>query len=59
MDSEHRRLVVVAGLPEVLPLRTEESGQRHFIVAALDGVLIDVITVVPPSEECAAPYTDA
>ncbi len=59
VDSEHQRLVVEAGLPEVLPLRTEEFGQRHFIVAALDGVLIDVITVVPPSEEYAARYTDA
>jgi catechol 2,3-dioxygenase-like lactoylglutathione lyase family enzyme len=59
VDSEHRRLVAEAGLPEVLPLRTEEFGQRHFIVAAPDGVLIDVITVVPPSEEYAAQYTDA
>jgi catechol 2,3-dioxygenase-like lactoylglutathione lyase family enzyme len=59
VDSEHHRLVVEAGLPEVLPLRTEEFGQRHFIVAAPDGVLIDVITVVPPSEEYAAHYTDA
>ncbi|WP_374777891.1 VOC family protein [Streptomyces sp. NBC_01310] len=59
VDSEHQRLVAEAGLPEVLPLRTEEFGQRHFIVAAPDGVLIDVITVVPPSEEYAAHYTDA
>ncbi|MFK4068112.1 VOC family protein [Streptomyces sp. NPDC029674] len=59
VDSEHRRLVVEAGLAEVLPLRTEEFGQRHFIVAAPDGVLIDVITVVPPSEEFAAQYAGA
>ncbi|MFD7324797.1 VOC family protein [Streptomyces sp. NPDC059875] len=59
VDSEHQRLVTEAGLPEVLPLRTEEFGQRHFIVAAPDGVLIDVITVVPPSEEYAAQYTNA
>ncbi|WP_327686306.1 VOC family protein [Streptomyces sp. NBC_00467] len=58
VDAEHQRLVVEAGLPEVLPLRTEEFGQRHFIVAAPDNVLIDVITVVPPSEEYAAHYTD-
>ncbi|MEU9702255.1 VOC family protein [Streptomyces sp. NPDC047981] len=57
VDAEHRRLVTEAGLPEVLPLRTEEFGQRHFILAAPDGVLIDVITVVPPSEEYAAQYT--
>jgi catechol 2,3-dioxygenase-like lactoylglutathione lyase family enzyme len=57
VDSEHQRLVAEAGLPEVLPLRTEEFGQRHFIVAAPDGVLIDVITVVPPSEQYAAQYS--
>ncbi|MEV4191766.1 VOC family protein [Streptomyces toxytricini] len=57
VDSEHRRLVAGAGLPEVLPLRTEDFGQRHFIVAAPDRVLIDVITVVPPSGEYAAQYT--
>ncbi|MGW7440839.1 VOC family protein [Streptomyces sp. NPDC054849] len=59
VDCEYQRLVAEAGLPEVLPLRTEEFGQRHFIVAAPDGVLIDVITVVPPSEEYAAHYTAA
>ncbi|MFF9568329.1 VOC family protein [Streptomyces sp. NPDC014685] len=59
VDAEHRRLVTAAGLPEVLSLRTEEFGQRHFIVAAPDGVLIDVITVVPPGEEYAAQYTGA
>ncbi|WP_405566981.1 VOC family protein [Streptomyces sp. NBC_01167] len=58
VDAEHKRLVAQAGLPEVLPLRTEEFGQRHFLVAAPDNVLIDVITVVPPSEEYAAHYTD-
>ncbi|MEU9715000.1 VOC family protein [Streptomyces sp. NPDC047976] len=59
VDGEHRRLVVEGGLPEVLSLRTEEFGQRHFIVAAPDGVLVDVITVVPPTGEYAAQYTDA
>ncbi|MFJ5938867.1 VOC family protein [Streptomyces sp. NPDC093071] len=59
VDAEHRRLVAEAGLPEVLSLRTEEFGQRHFIVAAPDGVLVDVITVVPPGEEYAALYTGA
>ncbi|MFF7178514.1 VOC family protein [Streptomyces sp. NPDC008121] len=58
VDSEHQRLVVEAGLPVVLPLRTEEFGQRHFIITAPDGVLIDVITVVPPSEQYAAQYTN-
>ncbi|CAM5606060.1 antibiotic resistance protein [Streptomyces pilosus] len=59
VDAEHRRLVAGAGLPEVLSLRTEEFGQRHFIVAAPDGVLIDVITVVPPTGEYASQYVGA
>ncbi|WP_367048620.1 VOC family protein [Streptomyces sp. Je 1-332] len=59
VGSEHQRLVANAGLDELLPLRTEEFGQRHFIVAAPDGVLIDVITVVPPGQEYAALYTGA
>lgn len=59
VDAEHQRLVTEAGLSQVLPLRTEEFGQRHFIVAAPDGVLIDVITVVPPSQEYAGHYTSS
>ncbi|AYY14938.1 glyoxalase/bleomycin resistance/extradiol dioxygenase family protein [Actinobacteria bacterium YIM 96077] len=53
VDAEHRKLVDGAGLAEVLPLRTEEFGQRHFIVADPSGVLVDIITEVPPSGEFA------
>ncbi|MFE6331677.1 VOC family protein [Streptomyces sp. NPDC057798] len=55
-DAEYDRLVTKAGLSELLPVRTEDFGQRHFIVAAPDGVLIDVITPVPATEEYAAQY---
>jgi catechol 2,3-dioxygenase-like lactoylglutathione lyase family enzyme len=58
VDAEHRRLVVGAGLDELLPLRTEDFGQRHFIVAGPDGVLIDVITPVPPVGEYVDRYRD-
>ncbi|MEU5993151.1 VOC family protein [Spirillospora sp. NPDC047418] len=58
-DAEHRRLVGRAGLPELLALRTEEFGQRHFIVAAPDGVMIDVITVVPATGEYAGQYVQS
>lgn len=58
VDAEHRRLVGEAGLRELLPLRTEEFGQRHFIVAAPDGVLIDVITVIPAEESFAEQYAE-
>ncbi|MES4908417.1 MULTISPECIES: VOC family protein [unclassified Streptomyces] len=32
-------------------------GQRHFIGAAPDGVMIDVITAIPVTGECAGQYT--
>ncbi len=45
-----------AGLPILLPLRDEDFGQRHFITADPNGVLIDVIKQIPPTAEYAAQY---
>ncbi|MFB6395165.1 VOC family protein [Polymorphospora lycopeni] len=56
VDAEHERLVGRAGLTEELSLRSEDFGQRHFIVAAPDGVLIDVITPIEPSASYAAQF---
>lgn len=47
VDAEWERLVAGAGLPVELALRDEDFGQRHFILAAPDGVLVDVITEIP------------
>ncbi|MFF3554905.1 VOC family protein [Streptomyces tsukubensis] len=58
VDAEHRRLVDEAGLTELLTLRTEEFGQRHFIVEGPDGVLVDIITVVPPTGAYAEQYAE-
>ena len=55
VDAEYERLVRGAGLRPELDLRTEEFGQRHFIVADPAGVLVDVITEVPVGAE----YVDA
>lgn len=49
VDAEWERLVGGGALEAVLPIRTEEFGQRHFIVAGPDGVLVDVITNVEPT----------
>lgn len=57
--AEHRRLVGKRGLPERLTLRDEDFGQRHFIVEAPGGVLIDVIEPIEPSAEFAAAYAVA
>ncbi|MDB1087993.1 glyoxalase/bleomycin resistance/extradiol dioxygenase family protein [Streptomyces sp. ACA25] len=55
-DAEYARLVEQEGLTAVLPLRSEDFGQRHFLLAAPDGVLVDVITPIPPSAGFAERY---
>ncbi|HUR09063.1 MAG TPA: VOC family protein [Nonomuraea sp.] len=59
VDAEWERLVVGEGLRPELELRSEEFGQRHFIVADPNGVLIDVITPIAPSEAYADQYVTA
>ena len=44
------------GLPILRELRDEPFGQRHFITRDPNGVLIDVITPIPPSEEFLKQY---
>ncbi|MCW6007979.1 VOC family protein [Micromonospora sp. CPCC 205371] len=56
VDAEWERLVVDGGLTAVLELRSEDFGQRHFIVADPNGVLVDVITPIAPSAEYADQY---
>jgi uncharacterized glyoxalase superfamily protein PhnB len=48
-DAEFAR-AQAGGLPILLALRDEDFGQRHFITRDPNGVLIDVITPIPPSE---------
>lgn len=55
VDAEHARLAAT-GLPVLLPLRDEDFGQRHFITADPNGVLIDIITPIPPKGDFAALY---
>jgi uncharacterized glyoxalase superfamily protein PhnB len=47
-----------AGLPILLAIRDEDFGQRHFITADPNGVLIDIIKPIPPSAEFAALYAE-
>lgn len=54
VDHIFDRLTREVVLDPVLPLRDEEFGQRHFIVEAPDGVLVDVIQPIPFSAEFAA-----
>lgn len=45
-DAVHERARAL-GLDIVLPLRDEAFGQRHFMTVDPDGVLVDVIKVIP------------
>ncbi|MFI1016186.1 VOC family protein [Streptomyces sp. NPDC020965] len=56
VDAEWQRLVVLEGLTPRLELRSEDFGQRHFIVTDPNGVLIDLITEIPPTAEYADNY---
>jgi catechol 2,3-dioxygenase-like lactoylglutathione lyase family enzyme len=47
---EHDRLTA-AGVTIVQPLRDEVFGQRHFIAAGPQGILIDIITAIEPDSE--------
>ena len=55
VDAEYAR-AVARGLTMLLPLRDEDFGQRHFIVQDPNGVLIDVIQPIPPSEDFLRQY---
>jgi catechol 2,3-dioxygenase-like lactoylglutathione lyase family enzyme len=56
VDREYERLIVQGRLPLKLDIRDEEFGQRHFITCDPNGVLIDVITNIPPSAEYSEHY---
>lgn len=56
VDAEYERLIRGAGLPLELEIRSEDFGQRHFITSDPNGVLIDVITVIPPTGDFDSQY---
>ena len=55
VDAEYRR-AQAGGLPILTALRDEAFGQRHFITRDPNGVLIDIITPIPPSPEFMKQY---
>lgn len=58
VDAQWRRIVVDGGIAPLLSLRSEEFGQRHFIVGAPGGVMVDVITEIPPEGDFVDKFTD-
>jgi catechol 2,3-dioxygenase-like lactoylglutathione lyase family enzyme len=59
VDSLYRGLIQEGGLPLMRELVSEDFGQRHFITSDPNGVLIDVIQVIPPSAGFTAQYREA
>ena len=57
-DAVYERLRAM-GLSILLELRDEPFGQRHFITADPNGVLIDVIKPIAPAPAYAGQYVDA
>lgn len=57
VDAEYAR-ALAAELPILQELRDEAFGQRHFITSDPNGVLLDIITPIPPSPEFLAQYQD-
>lgn len=57
VDQEYE-LAKKNGLEILLELRDEEFGQRHFITKDPNGVLIDVIKPIPPTQAFLAQYAD-
>jgi Uncharacterized protein conserved in bacteria len=58
VDAEYERLIRGAKLPLELDIRSEDFGQRHFMTSDPNGVLIDIITVIPPSDDYSAQYSE-
>lgn len=58
VDAEYQRLIIQDELPLKRELLSENFGQRHFMVADPNGVLIDIIQMIPPSGEYAEQYRE-
>ena len=55
VHSEHDRLTA-EGVEVLQPMQDLPAGQRHFICRAPGGMMVDVIEVVPSTEEYADNY---
>jgi len=44
-------------VPILTELKDEEFGQRHFMIESPDQILVDIIQIIPPTDEYSANYT--
>lgn len=59
VDGVYQKLIKEAQLDLHLDIRNEGFGQRHFITSDPNGVLIDVITIIPPDPSFQNQYKEA
>lgn len=59
VDAIYDRLTSIGGTRLMQAMRDEDFGQRHFILAAPDGVMLDVIQPIQPSGEYAEAYVES
>ena len=56
--AEHHRLTAAGALSEnIVPLRDEPWGQRHFLFRDPAGTLVDIVQAIPPAGDFVSAYT--
>ncbi len=58
VDKIYEKIFREDNINILLEIKDEEWGQRHFIFEGPDNIMIDVIQVIPPSEEFIKQYTE-
>ncbi|MFB9279804.1 VOC family protein [Cohnella cellulosilytica] len=58
VDAEYERLIRGAKLPLQLEIRSEDFGQRHFMTSDPNGILIDVISIILPTDDFNSQYVE-
>ena len=59
VDEIYNALKQNRSLTFLLDIQNEDFGQRHFIIEAPGGILVDVIRVIPPNEEYQENYIES
>ncbi|KIL74146.1 VOC family protein [Bacillus badius] len=58
VDDEYERLIHSEKLPIIQDIKDEDFGQRHFITSDPNGILIDVIQIIPPNESYRSQFNE-
>jgi len=58
VDQCYHELIKEKNLPIHLDIRNEAFGQRHFITSDPNGILLDIISVIPPDESFRENYKE-